>query len=82
MNIRHCLSVMFVALALTAFAMPASACHGHKSRCMMHMGMYKHCGGKPRCYPGLVRGECQMIPGHWWQTTWVPEHKACWYLKG
>lgn len=73
-------SIIFLSLALGALAMPmsASACGKHKHH---HKVCYSCCCKMKHCRMGLVRGECQTIPGHWWTTVWVPEKKACWYIK-
>ncbi len=77
MTIRNLFSIFLLAFALSAVAMPisANACGKHHKKYAM-----THCPKMKRCYNGLVRGECQMIPGHWWMTVWVPAKKACWYI--
>jgi hypothetical protein len=87
MNIKHLLSSIMLVLALSLVALPASAHSGCKGKKYSMSSSYKcckysRCAKKPWCYPGLVRGKCEWTPGHWWNTTWVPASKSCWYLRG
>jgi hypothetical protein len=48
---------------------------GHCDRyCKMRHHHGKYCRS-------VIGVRCEVRPAHWWQTTWMPVSRECWYVR-